>query len=293
MGTARKPPCDQSGCGWMVRRELGRIGALRGGSVEHGAGSRRAAALAHVILIGNHRLQRTKLEAARFGGNREAGGKLRFQTLPSGPIPSAPVMVTRMGSGAKRRVMAWDRTPAGRLLGGASSRGVGIPRAQLRALRDVAPAMLPPMMRSDRARRGGRRARCRVPRGGGSSEGRLGGGHRHGRCGRFGHAREGERCRCDHKSDQPTSIHVQTFSRAPGPSGALLPLSPTPSRRSGFPPPRGARAGSAHAQLTKPLELAKSPRNAPEAGNRIGFPPAIGRAPAPEPRAEARADRDR
>ncbi len=285
-----------SGCEWVMCRKRGWVVDLAqrgGGSVENGSGPRGAAALAHSILIGDRRRQRTEVETARFRGNRQTGGQLRFQTIPSRPIPLVTVILARMRRRSERRVMVGNGTPAGRLWGGPSGRSVGAPRGELRAFGGMAPMVLPPMMRSNRACRGGRRARCRVPRGGGSSEGRLGGGHRHWRCGCLGHARQYERRRCDHKRDESVSIHENASSHAPGPSGALSPLSVTPFRWSGFPLPHGNAAGSSRVQLTKLLPLAEESPRAPCAESRNGSPPEIAPGRAPEPPAEARADRDR
>jgi len=214
VGTAVEPVPGQIECGWVVRRES--VAAvdpvLR---AEHccevGARPRGAAALDHPILVEDGRLQRVWIESRRLVGNADARERLRGGPVPSRPVPEQLAEFMRRGS--QRRVVILNRAPVGRLRGGASSRCVRAPRIELRMIGDPMPMMPVLVVRSGRVRRGGRRARCRAPRGDGGSEGRRGGGCRD-RC--LGDAREGERRRGNQRRDEPLSSHEGSGSSAPG-----------------------------------------------------------------------------
>src|SRR2546426_6050298 len=75
VGTAVEPVPGQIECGWVIRRES--VAAVdlvrrRERSVEIGARSRGAPALAHAVLVRDSRRQRRRIEAARLVGNVDA-----------------------------------------------------------------------------------------------------------------------------------------------------------------------------------------------------------------------------
>jgi len=166
-----------------------------------------------------------------------------------------------------RRERATDRLRRGR-----SRRTPGIARPELSLLGIEPPMMAVTMARSNRVRGGGRCTRCRVPRGGGSSEGRRGGGISGGCRSR---ARENERCRGDQGRDERLSLHEGSGSSAPGGPGSRLLDCPTPSGVSRFRTRDLAEACRSRPQPTIPLALALEQRPFPPSGNRPGSHPPI------------------
>lgn len=196
-----------------------------------------------------------RVEPARVGRHAHERGQ-RGRALTGVAVPCRWAIVRgRPERRVPRRKRATDR-----LRGGRSRRTPRVARPELSLLGIEPPMMAVTMTRSGRVRCGGRCTRCRVPRGGGSSEGRRGGGIGGGSRGR---ARERERGHGNQGRDERLSLHEGSGSSAPGRPGPRLLHSPTPSLGVRFRSP----------QLTMPLALALEPRPFPPGGNRPGSRP--------------------
>ena len=208
----RGPERTDSGLGGNASLELESGGASgrpwrRGGGALDRGGARGAPAQAPRFNARRDFVRAIVIQPAFLAHHADARDQSR-RPLTRCPVPKLrPFVRRRPKRGVSRRKLAADR-----LRGGRSRRTPGNARPEL-SLLGVQPPMMPmTMARSGRVRGGGRCARCRVPRGGGRSEGRRGGI----RGGRLSRAREHERCRGDPGRDERLSLHEDSGSSATG-----------------------------------------------------------------------------